>query len=254
MTVVVGINCKDGIVIACDSQVEFHRGAPVKRMNANKIYKLDGDIAIAGAGMVVFIEKAVNNLKHIIEKKEEATNEKLSLEDIVDIAEGVMLDLHKVYDIDREMYLRSDIKSKEGQDFVNMHLMMGGVDRGSDKNHLYSLYKDGIAEPVSDYATAGSGAPYAEYLLSRYYFPDINVNIGKKLGIYIIKETEKIDPNVGGSVNIAGMDKTGYHEMDEKEVVDIYEDIRGKEEYINRLMINSIIGKLKIEDLKKLSD
>ena len=254
MTVVIGINCRDGIIIACDSQVEFHRGAPVKRMNANKIYKLNGDIAIAGAGMVVFIEKAVNNLRRIIEKKEEVTHKKLSLEEIVDIAEGVMLDLHKVYDIDRERYLRSDIKFKEGQEFVNVHIMMGGVDKESAKNHLYSLYKDGIAEPVSDYATAGSGAPYAEYLLSKYYFPDITLNTGKKLGIYIIKETEKIDPNVGGSVNIVSIDKTGYHGMDEKEVINIYEDIREKEEYINRLMINSIMGKLKIEDLRELSD
>jgi 20S proteasome alpha/beta subunit len=39
MTLGIGIRCKDGVVIASDSQVEFGRGVPVKRLSVNKIYK-----------------------------------------------------------------------------------------------------------------------------------------------------------------------------------------------------------------------
>jgi ribosomal protein L18E len=39
MTLVIGIKCIDGIVLASDSQSEFSRGVEVKRLNESKIQR-----------------------------------------------------------------------------------------------------------------------------------------------------------------------------------------------------------------------
>lgn len=257
MTVVIGIMCEDGIVIACDSQVEFNRGAPVKRLNANKIYRLKGDIAIAGAGMISFIQKAIDGIKAQYDKLVEKGG--LSIETLVngteDIAgaEMVMASIHKRYDIERVEYLYGP-GAEKGVEVVDMFLMMGGIEKEKEglKKHLYLLHKDGVSEPVDDYATIGSGAAYAEYLLGKYYTPDIAIEVGKKLAVYVIKEVENMDPNVGGAVKVVALDEKGYNELDEDETFAIYEKIRGRDEVINELRILSLADKLKTEELKTL--
>lgn len=254
MTVVIGIICKDGVVIACDSQVEFQRGAPVKRLNANKIYKLDGNIAIAGAGMIAFIEKAIDSIRAQYEalKKKGETSISTLINGTEEIggAEQVMASIYKTYDIERVKFLYG---SKEAQEIVEVFLMIGGIEKINNiiKKRIYLLHKEGFGEPVNDYATIGSGAAYAEYLLGKYYNPEISVDIGKKLAIYVIKEVEKMDPNVGGPVRAVAIDKNGYCELKENEILKFYEEVRKGDEVISKLSSNLLTGKVKIEDLKR---
>jgi 20S proteasome alpha/beta subunit len=94
---------------------------------------------------------------------------------------------------------------------------------------LYILHKDGIAEPMKDYATIGSGAAYAEFLLEKYYNESINVDQAVKLTIYVISEVEKMDPNVGGSIDIIKITEKGAErinkELIEKNLNEINEKI-----------------------------
>ena len=113
------------------------------------------------------------------------------------------------------------------------------------------LHKQGINESSADYATIASGAPYAEYLISKYYKAKITVDAGKKLAIYIVKEVEKIDPNVGGPVKVVAITADKYHELDESEIFDIYEDVRDKDKIVNVLIIKAITGKLNVKKLKR---
>ena len=252
MTVVIGIKCNNGIVIACDSQVEFNRGVAVKRLNANKIYKLNENLAVAGAGTVLFIEKAVNGLKNMIEGEENKRKEKLGVKEIIEnIAEAVMLNLYKIYDIDRSRFLMSEENQTEKiQEIVDLVLMMGGVDNSN--NYLYLIHKNGVAEPVSDYATIGSGAAYAEYLLSKYYVPEISTNIGLKLAIYVIEETKTMDPNVGGPVKLIYITKDEYKELNEENVSEIYKNIKEGERLTNKILKDLIAERIKIEDIKEM--
>lgn len=249
MTVAIGIVCKDGIVISCDSQTEFERGAPVKRMNANKIYTLGDNIAIAGAGTVAFVGKAVNLIRAQYDDLKD--KRELSVDNLMGSAEGAIADIHKVYDVDRVKYLYGAEATRE---IVQMILMVGSVEyiKNQQKNHLYLLHKIGFSEPVNDYATIGSGAAYAEYLLSKYYNPNITLEIGKKLAIYTVKEVEKMDPNVGGPVNVVVIDKDGYHELKEEEILKIYEDVRKQDELLCKLTAQSLTGKIKVEELRGL--
>lgn len=129
MTFVIGLVYVDGVVIACDSQVEFHRGAPVKRVNANKIHKLNGNIAIAGAGMVTFVNKAINGIRNTVRANEQKKKAKLTIEEIADCAEVAMINIHKKYDIQRIKFLKSVLTEQKMQEVVNVIMMMVGVEK-----------------------------------------------------------------------------------------------------------------------------
>ncbi len=106
MTVVIGILCKDGLVIASDSQVEYFRGVQVKKLNANKIYGFDvanGSFFIGGAGKVADIEKLVAYIYRSLE--ETSRGGALTLGDVYVTLEKAVTYLHKVYNIERLRYL-----------------------------------------------------------------------------------------------------------------------------------------------------
>lgn len=246
MTVIVGIVCKDGIIIASDSQVEFERAAPVKRVNANKIYKLleDRNIAIAGAGTLTFIHKAINLIRESIIEEEKKSGRKLSFREIIDLAESAMAHIYRVYNIKRLEYIYGQLLPE----FIHPFPLMIG---GSEKNnkYLFILHEDGISEDIEDYATLGSGAAYAEYLLSKFYYKGITTEAGKVIAMYVIKEIEKIDPNVGGPINIVVI-KDRFQELDEEEIEKINRKVVGIEK---KLLVEakSLVGGLGYEKKKK---
>lgn len=245
MTIVIGLICKNGIVLACDSQVEFHRAAPVKRINANKVHRLfkEKNVAVAGAGTLTFINKAINLLRRSIREREEERKEKLSFLEIIDVAEVVMSTLHKVYNIQRLTY----IYERPIESLMHAFPLMLGSTEGDNK-YLFILHEDGVAEDVEDYATLGSGAAYAEYLLSKLYDKNLTTDNGKKIAIYVINEVGKIDPNVGGPINVVIIQDNEIKEMERKEINEIVDRLDKIEREVIPLLKSSLMG---VEDEKK---
>lgn len=248
MTIVIGLVCSGGVVVASDSQVEFARGAPVKRVNANKVYQLDHlPVAIAGAGTLTFIKKAIREIENRVleERRKEVV---LPLSRVADLAEGVVAAIHKTYNIERLKYLyeREEERLQEVHRFT---LLMGGVEEGRGK--LFILHQDGIAEEEDKYATIGSGAAYAEYLLSKLYAENISIEKGVRTAVYVIKEVEKIDPNVGGPINVAVVDKSNYRELPRSDIEKIELELADLEEAINQTIRKMLWGELEKNVLKK---
>jgi len=102
------------------------------------------------------------------------------------------------------------------------------------------------------YATVGSGAAYAEYLLGKLYDKNIGIGVGKKLAIYVIKEVERIDPNVGGPVNVVVLGKDKYEELSREDVEHISMDLLKLDDIINRIYRGIILGEISGEDLETL--
>jgi 20S proteasome alpha/beta subunit len=233
MTLVIGVNGRDGLVLASDSEVVFSRGAPVKRMNANKIRRLDGDVAIGGAGTLLFIRKAIGGIRTKVEEKEKNESRKLGVEEIADLSEGVMLALYKTYNIERSRYLYDITKAQAQEEIFDPTLVMGGYENNA--SHLYMIFPEGVAEPVDDYCTIGSGAAYAEHLLSKFYSQKLSVENLRTLSVYVIKQVETIDPNVGGPVGVVSIGSKGYRETTEKELTAITASIRERDEAIGKV-------------------
>ena len=96
-----------------------------------------------------------------------------------------------MYNIERTRYLYGE---EHPQEELDATLIIGGYE---EKPHVAILFKEGISEPINDYATVGSGAAYAEYLLSKLNDNSMSLDTGVKVATYVIREVEKIDPNSG---------------------------------------------------------
>jgi len=130
LTIVIGLMCADGVIVASDSQVEFSRGAPVKRVNANKVYRLlEGrNIAIAGAGTLTFIMKAITEIRRSVLNAERREGRRVSLDEIIDIAESAVLAIHKTYNIERLRYLYGrEEERREDEYYHHFTLVLGGL-------------------------------------------------------------------------------------------------------------------------------
>jgi len=251
MTVIIGIRCTNGIVIASDSQVEYYRGVSVKKMNANKIYQFsvgNGVFFIGGAGKVADIEKLV---AYILRSLEEIyKREPLTVENVYDSIEKTVTYLHKEYNIERMRYLGYDVNPFETHFFDPMIILAGVLRTNQDYEFLLNIiHPTGLVEPVSDYATVGSGAAYAELLLKNLYSSELSVDIAVPIAIYVIEEVKSIDPSVGGDTQIAYVkyvEKEGKKEIESKmlerdEIMEIAKNVRA----LARDIWNAFIDKIR---------
>jgi len=219
LTIIVGIRCTDGALIASDTQAEFGRGVSVKRLNANKIHCF-GSYAVAGAGMVAHIEKAANAIDRGLKAgiKEKGTD--LNEDETVDILEKTITRVHKEYNIDRSRFL----DDRNEREFFQPLLIFCGVSTlpdGSPHSCLAIVHSAGLVEPIDDYATAGSGAAYAELVLKNYYRAGVSVDEAIPIAIYTVNEVKQIDPGCGGETRVAVVKEGKLKELSLQEVGDI---------------------------------
>lgn len=201
VTIVVGIKCNDGVVVASDSQAEFGRGVDVKRLNANKIHTLDQRYSIAGAGVLAHIRLLVENVGFFIRSQQSRQRSELNRDESEKMVEQALWALVKHYNIDR-----ANILGISERDFFHPMAIFAGREKNGNNLKFYSfiLYgQDGTVEPLDDYGAAGSGAAYAELLLKGLYYPEIMVDEALKVAIYVINEVKSIDPHCGGDTQVA---------------------------------------------------
>lgn len=247
MTLGIGIRCKDGIVIASDSQVEFGRGVSVKRVNANKIYKINDRLAVVGAGKMAAIEKAIDTISESIKDKERKEGRELELGEQEDIMEKAITALHKEYNLDR-----SDFLGRREEDFFDATLIVGGMNK-TGQFYLSVIHPEGLVERTRDYGTIGMGAAFAELLLKNFYSPNIKVEEGVRIALYVIKEVEEVNPDVGGPINVSLFTPRGYKEIAPKERVKIIGEITPAFEILSTHIIPRIVkGEIEVDQLKKL--
>lgn len=201
MTIIVGLKCVDGVVVGSDSQQEFGRGVAVKRLHRGKIYTINNRFTFAGAGTLAHIEKAVDAINiglSAAKKRKGGVN--LSEDEIVDVMEKSITACYKEYNIDRAKFL-GDPREK---DFFTPILIGGCLSKVGEKNKacLFIVHKEGVVEKISDYATAGSGAAYAELLLKNYYYEKMTIKEGISVIVHTIGEVKDIDPNCGGITKV----------------------------------------------------
>jgi len=247
MTLGIGIKCKDGVVIASDSQVEFGRGVSIKRLNANKIYKINDRLAVVGSGKMASIDKAIDTISKSIKERERREGRELGLDELVDIIEKTMTALHKEYNIDRSEFL-----GRTEEDFFDATLVAGGMSEVGEPI-LFLAHPDGLVEGKSDYGTIGMGAAFAELLLKNFPIPDIEAEEAVRVALYIIKEVEEVNPDVGGPINIGFFTPEGYKELEPKERSKLINEITPAFEILSTHVIPRILkGKISVDELGKL--
>jgi 20S proteasome alpha/beta subunit len=250
MTIIVSIICKNGLVMAADSQAESFRGVKVKRLDYHKItiFPTGGDLSVvvSGAGTGTFISKATDMIK---EKYE--TTKIPKPEDLSDISEDVMTLMQKRYVIEKmdKLGVTNGIrdhnrlhKIQPDLELPNFVLMVGCIAKSGEQPSIYTIGTDGVSERGEKFASVGSGSAYAEYLLTKMYREDITTEQGKQLAILIVEEVKRIDPGCGGPTQVVILDKDGIHRLTSEEIKKITENIQKMEVCTNRVwwaIINS---------------
>ncbi len=203
-TSIVGIVCKDGVVMAADRRSTA--GNIVMSKDSQKIRKIGNYLATAYTGGVADIQLTNKLLTAELRLKELKTKSQPSVEEAAHLL--AML----VY---RGIRTPAMIPSIVGT-------LIAGVDPDG-KTSLYTVEPAGGVNQVDDYdANFSSGMPYILGLLERGYKKDLSVEEGIELGRECIKASMQRDTGSGNGIDIFSITKAGVKQVISEELIPQY--------------------------------
>lgn len=174
---IIGIVCKDGVVLAAEKRVTY--GRLITSRTGKKVFKITDRIGITVAGLIADMQ--------VLSKELEAMSRIYAMEQ------------RKPIGIRAAATLLSNILYERKMAPFFSQTIIGGVDEEGPAIHtldpLGSLLKD-------SYAAAGSGSEIALGTLERYYKEGIDTNEGKDLAIRAIRAAAKRDVLSGEGIDV----------------------------------------------------
>ena len=195
-TSLVGIVCKDGVVMAGDKR-STAGGQIVMNKNSDKIIPINEYLITSGTGVASDIDmlqklaKAQLRIKELRDKKRPTVKEAANLIAAINY---------------------KNIRQPTMIQFI-AGLMVGGLNENG-KTELYSVEPAGSVMEVKDYdANFSSGMPYILGLLERSYKEDLTVNEAVILAIEAIKAASERDTASGHGIDVFTITKDGIKQV-----------------------------------------
>ena len=205
-TTILGIVCKDGVVMAADKQSTA--GTIVMNKDSDKIKMINEYLAFAGTGSVSDIQRAVKIAAAELRLKELRSRTRPS------VRNGASLITSIIY---------SSIRQPTMLQFMVGSLVGGVNEDGSTE--LYSVDPAGAIQKVSDYdANFGSGMPYVLGLLERQYKEGMSVKEGIELAKEAIKSSTQRDTGSGHGIDVFAISKDGIKKVVDQDILPEYKD------------------------------
>ncbi|HOW37084.1 MAG TPA: proteasome subunit beta [Candidatus Pacearchaeota archaeon] len=205
-TTIVGIVCKDGVVMASDKQSTG--GNIVMDKDSEKIKIINEYLAFAGTGMVSDIQRSIKLGAAELRLKE------LRSKSRPNVREGANLIASLIYGSVRQPTM--------------LQFMVGSLVGGVNENgtaELYTIDPSGGIKKVEDYdANFGSGMPFVLGLLERQYHKDMVVADAVKLATEAIKSSTQRDIGSGHGIDVFTLTKDGIKKVVSQEIKASYED------------------------------
>ncbi|MEA3413912.1 MAG: proteasome subunit beta [Nanoarchaeota archaeon] len=205
-TTILGIVCKEGIVMAADTQTSA--GNLVVNKNKKKVFSVNDYLVISGTGMVSDIQRvpkflsAELKLSHLKSKKRPSVKQAASL-----------LKNFSYQGIRQP----STIPQQAG------FLLAGFNEDGTTE--LYSIEPAGSSMKVEDYdANFGSGMPYVLGLLERQWKPNLTMEQGIELAKESLKSATQRDMGSGYGIDIFTITKEGIKKVVSQIIEPNYKD------------------------------
>ncbi len=203
-TSIVGIVCKDGVVLAADRRSTA--GTIVMSKDSQKIHKINDYIAASYTGGVADIQLTNKIIAAELRLKELKTRSRPS------VKESANLLAMMVY---RNIRTPSMIPSIVGT-------LIAGLDEDG-KCSLYTIEPAGGINEVNDYdANFGSGMPYILGLLERQYKKNLSVSEAVELAKECIKSSTQRDVGSGNGIDVFTITKDGINHVVSEEIVPEY--------------------------------
>lgn len=208
-TTIIGIVCKDGIVMASDRRSTA--GNMVVGKNVQKTVKINDYLVISGTGMVSDIELQKKVIAAELRLKELKSKKRPTIREAANLI-GMM-----TYRNIRQPSMMPAI----------VGTLVGGFNEDGTVE-LYTIEPAGTAMKVEDFdANFSSGMPYVLGLLERQYKSDLSLKEAVDLAVESLKSSTQRDTGSGNGIDVFTITKEIKHEV-AQEIAPDYRDSKGK--------------------------
>tara|TARA_Y100000310_G_C20463118_1_gene706292 strand:- start:125 stop:781 length:657 start_codon:yes stop_codon:yes gene_type:complete len=204
-TSLIGIVCKDGIIMASDRQTTAGEKV-VMHKNTRKTVKINDYISYSGCGLAAAIRRTAKLLAAELRLKQLKSKKRAT------VKETASLLANMVYSNIRQPSMVPD----------EMGALIGGVNENGT-TELYSIDPAGNVTFIEDYdASLGSGMPYILGLLERQYKEEITIKEGAELAIEALKSSMQRDTGSGYGIDVFAITKDGIKQIVEQKITSEY--------------------------------
>ena len=205
-TTIIGIVCRDGVVMAADRQITA--GNIVMNKNKEKVIQLNDYLVFSGCGLAAASDRIKKVLPAELRLKELKSKKRPSIKESASLLSNI------IYATIRQPSMIPD----------EMGALLGGVNEDGTAE-IYSIDIAGGIIKVEDYdANFGSGMPYVLGLLERQYKKDITTKQGVELAKEALKSSTQRDVGSGYGIDVFTITKEGINHVVEQEIIPEYKD------------------------------
>ena len=203
-TTILGIVCKDGIVMAADRQTSA--GNTVMHKDSEKARKINDYLIYSGCGLAAAIKRTAKILAAELKLKELRSKSRPNVKQAANLLGTI------IYGQIRQPSMIPD----------EMGALIAGFNEDGT-TELYSIDPAGNITNVKEYdANFGSGMPYVLGLLERQYKKDLTVKEGVELALESIKSSTQRDMASGYGVDVFTITKQGIKKVVDQKIVSEY--------------------------------
>jgi len=209
--------------LATDSRVTYG-DLPLMRDEERKIDSLNKKVAITSVGLTGACDKILKEIKASM-----GVGNHYAFDEIVEKCEDIMWGFFK---------RNKERIQEEGESEEGWSVQLISSDR------MIDIEKTGFSQEEPNYLCEGSGKPYAEFILRQRYSPNLTEQECKELVAYVVLRTSRIDPSVGGPINMVIVDEKGFRRVPRETIEEIVENITElPEEYEVKIqkLVNEIV-------------
>lgn len=197
-TTIVGMVCKDGVVLAADRRTTA--GHLVVGKKSKKIDQIAENMAVGHAGLVSDAQLITRLIKAELKLKDIQTNRKTSVHEAAHLISSIL------YGNIRRPSMVAGIVT----------FLLGGYDE--DGSHLINLGIDGSLSVKDDFDTEGSGSVFAFGVLESQYKKGMSIDEGISLAFKAVNAAMQRDTASGNGIHIYAITKDGVKLVEEREV------------------------------------
>jgi 20S proteasome alpha/beta subunit len=257
MSILIGIICPDGIIVASDSQVTDPYQGTFSYTNKISTVSFNIDeILVAQAGLSSITNRIVETMQ-AKSKGIKITNHQI----VSKIVEDSIRESKQDLDEDQKKYVEQN----------GAELMVAFYVNGTPYLHTVNVIGSGILEPSTKlFATAGIGSYLANYLLREFVEPKEGVELAIATSIFVIKKVNDNTKFCGGETNVKRMGLVPVYNWDtqyvgkvldtpqkfvnltEKKLMKEYENTKKSRNKRVRAILQNVGAKVWAEHLKKV--
>ncbi|MCK5449391.1 hypothetical protein KAI32_00840 [Candidatus Pacearchaeota archaeon] len=206
-TSLVGIICKDGVVMAGDRKATVG-GSIVMNKNTDKIISINEYLITSGTGVASDIDMLQRIVKAQLRMKELKERKRPTVKEAANLIAAINY---------------RNIRQPTMIQFI-AGLMVGGVNEDGS-TELYSIEPAGSVMKVEDFdANFSSGMPYILGLLEKSYRKDLTMEEGVELATEAIRASSERDTASGCGIDVFTITKEGIKHVSKQRVESVYRE------------------------------